>query len=518
MPPAIPPTSDTDKFPIDTAAVGLTWNGDDQNVWFVTAEGNVGVFEPRSPWSSTVFTRNTGLAGRSDSVVAWPGHGVWTFVVGQSDSGFVRCTPDGTYQMHTLNGRSDCRSLALAQGPGGETRIVAPLIDWGSLAFFESGSGISTSRVYEPGLYGIAVAEREPTSYWLSSPGGRSLVGYDAHTGVFASPVNIGTEPRDVAITPAGDVVWAATPDNVIFKYTVAEGRLTRIDTPYPAHRLVATADGTLWFAGASGDAIGYVLPGQSRAATIPTGPGSRPSGVAVSGDSQLWVALSGERALRRVSRHRLAVESGDGQTAVVGGRFAEPLTVKAMQLDGAPLAGQKIKFSVEGGSAVFENGKPSETRYTGTDGEQLGVATSSLLKTLKEGPCVVTARWTETDAVASFSRLVVTAKPGTADHVRYVSGAGQTVPAGKSFDDPMKVLVVDELGNPVEGAEVTFKIKGAEPATFPGGVDTATVPSEADGSATSPVLTAGDRTGGFSVRVWVADTAVSLLLQQNVS
>ncbi len=517
MPSDAPSHRDADKFPIDAPAVDLTWNRDDRNVWFVTAEGLVGLFEPRSPWSNTLFDRGSVLTGRAHSLVAWPGHGVWTFVVGENDSGFVKCDLEGKYQAHFLGGKTDCRSLALAAAPGGRQRLVAPLMDWSSLGFLDAGGGFSTSAVYTSSLYAVAVAAQDPTHYWLTSPQSKSLVIYDAHTGVFGSPVGLGVEPRDLAITPAGDVVWVATTENVLFKYNVAEGVSNRIDISHPAHRLTVAADGTLWFTSYAGDAIGYVLPGQNRVSMLPAGQGSHPSGSTISGDSKLWVALAGEKALRRVSRYRLAVESGDGQTTVVGERFPKPLAVKATQLDGTPVAKQKIVFSVEGGSAVFENGKPTETRYTGTDGDQLGVATSSPLKTVKEGPCVVTARWTETDAVAAFSRLVVTPKPGAADRVRYVSGAGQTVPAGKSFDEPLKLVVEDAKGNPLEGVAVTFKIRGERVASFPGGGDTDEVTSGAGGSVTSAVVTAGDSPGGFSVEAWAADTNVSLLYHLNI-
>ncbi|GAA3037199.1 hypothetical protein GCM10020000_13790 [Streptomyces olivoverticillatus] len=80
-----------------------------------------------------------------------------------------------------------------------------------------------------------------------------------------------------------------------------------------------------------------------------------------------------------------------------------------------------------------------------------------------------------------------------------------------------MKVIVEDKNGIPVPGTKVTFKVRDEGAATFPGGVDTAKVTSEADGSATSPVLTAGDKADVFAVRVWVAKTPVSLLLDQYI-
>ncbi|GHF06940.1 hypothetical protein [Streptomyces morookaense] len=522
MPTAAPPPvpdsdshSDSDEFPIGATAVDVAWLGDDENVWFVTAQGVIGYFEPRSPWGNVVLTPGPGITGTANSLVAWPGHGAWTFLAAENGPAFVKCA-DGQYQVYPLNSPTDCRALALGKNRDGRTRIVAPLT-WGQLAFVESGGSISTSTFHDNDLYGIAIAPRQQGRYWLTSPKGKALLDYDVSTGVFGSPIGLGFEPRDVTVTPAGDVVWIATTDKVVLKYAVRSGTFTRVETPFPANRMLATADGTLWFVSTAGDAVGYVLPDKNRASAIPTGQGSRPTGLTVSGDSRLWVALSGRQGLRRVSRHRLAVVSGDGQKTSVGKPFGKPFEVKATLLDGTPIGGQKIEFSVAEGSGVFENGEHTETRYTGTGSDRLGVATSSRLTPLKEGPCPVTARWTETDAVASFTRLNVTPQPGTADRVRYVSGAGQTVPAGKSFEHPMKVIAEDAQGNPVEGAEITFKVRGERMATFPGGTDTARVTSGSDGTAESPILTAGDGPGGFAVQVWADESFMSLLLQQNI-
>ncbi|GHF52077.1 hypothetical protein GCM10010218_36840 [Streptomyces mashuensis] len=513
----ITPESDSNTFPIDAAATDLVWRGDDQNLWFVTTKGIIGFFEPRDPWGNTVFGQGSGLSGSATSLVAWPGHGVWTFVTGQDGAAFVKCTDGGQYQAYPLNGITDCQALALGKGRDGRRRLVAPLISWNQLAIVDAGGGVQYSQMYPGGLYGIGIAAEAPTRYWLTSPGTKALVAFDATNGSFGPAVTLGVTPQHVAVSPAGDVVWVSTTEKKIVKYLVADNTHSLVDTPHPAGHMLATADGTLWFAAPAGNVIGYVLPGATRAATIPTGAGSHPSGLAVAGDGRLWIALAGQKALQRVSRHRLAVVSGDGQTTHAGHRFAEPFVVKATQLDGTPVGGQKVEFSVEEGAGVFENGEPTEVKETGTAGDGLGVATSSLLKPLREGPCPVTARWQETDAVAAFTRLVVTPEPEAADRVRYVSGAGQTVPAGKSFEHPMRVVVEDVHGNAVEGARVTFKVRGENMAIFPGGVDTAEVTSGSDGSADSPVLTAGDKPGGFPVEAWADGTSVGLLFHQNI-
>ncbi|MCC3769112.1 lytic transglycosylase [Streptomyces sp. UNOC14_S4] len=78
------------------------------------------------------------------------------------------------------------------------------------------------------------------------------------------------------------------------------------------------------------------------------------------------------------------------------------------------------------------------------------------------------------------------------------------TATTGGTFNTLPSVKVTDAHGEPVPGAYVTFEIAGETSARFPNKARTATVPTNDDGTATAPRITAGDVPGRFTVlTVW---------------
>jgi YVTN family beta-propeller protein len=77
-------------------------------------------------------------------------------------------------------------------------------------------------------------------------------------------------------------------------------------------------------------------------------------------------------------------------------------------------------------------------------------------------------------------------------------AGSGQSASVGTVYAAPLKALVTDSSGNPISGTSVTFTlpVSGAS-GTFGGSV---TVTTDANGIATSPVLTANSQVGTFQV------------------
>ena len=83
--------------------------------------------------------------------------------------------------------------------------------------------------------------------------------------------------------------------------------------------------------------------------------------------------------------------------------------------------------------------------------------------------------------------------------------GNGQTTTTRSPFEQPLRVLVDDaNSGHPVAGTTVTFRIVNGGnftgTATFPGGAQSADAVTGADGTAVSPVLTAGADVGLLDV------------------
>ncbi|WP_345944913.1 lytic murein transglycosylase [Streptomyces albus subsp. chlorinus] len=71
---------------------------------------------------------------------------------------------------------------------------------------------------------------------------------------------------------------------------------------------------------------------------------------------------------------------------------------------------------------------------------------------------------------------------------------------AGESFATRPAVRAETSRGKPVKGVKVRFEIHGSTEAAFAGGARSATVTTGANGVATAPALSAGSRTGSFTI------------------
>lgn len=147
-------------------------------------------------------------------------------------------------------------------------------------------------------------------------------------------------------------------------------------------------------------------------------------------------------------SANGLAPVSGGDQTAAAGSALAEPLIVEVVDAFGNPIQGVPITWTPEGGGSVSETstttdaaGRTSVTRTLGpTAGPQSTLASSEGLA----GSPVV------------FDH---TATAGSPSGVRAVAGDDQTAPPRTTLPQDLVVEVVDEAGNPVVGAAVTWVV-----------------------------------------------------------
>jgi serine/threonine protein kinase len=88
--------------------------------------------------------------------------------------------------------------------------------------------------------------------------------------------------------------------------------------------------------------------------------------------------------------------------------------------------------------------------------------------------------------------------------HVTVVSGSPQSAPIDTAFAGPLQA-VVDEGGNPLPGAGVTFTAPGSGAAgTFAGGATTVSVTTDNSGIATAPAFTANGSPGSYAVTATV--------------
>ncbi|WP_393056911.1 lytic transglycosylase [Streptomyces sp. LN549] len=89
-------------------------------------------------------------------------------------------------------------------------------------------------------------------------------------------------------------------------------------------------------------------------------------------------------------------------------------------------------------------------------------------------------------------------------------AGTGElTATAGDAFAERIKVRAKSDRGTPLAKVSVTFTVVGDTDATFDGAKSTVTLVTGADGTVTAPVLTAGEKTGGFSVSATATGTSL---------
>jgi len=95
-------------------------------------------------------------------------------------------------------------------------------------------------------------------------------------------------------------------------------------------------------------------------------------------------------------------------------------------------------------------------------------------------------------------------------------SGNNQTVAVGSAFN-AFSVLVADVAGTPLAGQSVHFTAATSGPScSFPGPSSTATVPTNAQGIATSPTCTANQTVGDFNVSANDSPAAAAMFTLHN--
>ena len=201
-----------------------------------------------------------------------------------------------------------------------------------------------------------------------------------------------------------------------------------------------------------------------------------------------------------------VVVVSGDGQATARGTNFTNPLKVVVRDTYGNPVgAGVAVNFAApgSGASGLFaSNSTNAENVNTQAD----GTATSSTFKAnTKTGSYTVAA---SVSGVGSPANFILTNKLGNPSSVVIVSGDSQAAVVNTNFATPLKVQVIDGLGNPV-GAGYTVKFlsptSGASGTFASSGTNTEILTTAADGTATASTFTANLVAGSYSVSASVS-------------
>jgi Bacterial Ig-like domain (group 1) len=196
-----------------------------------------------------------------------------------------------------------------------------------------------------------------------------------------------------------------------------------------------------------------------------------------------------------------VTVLSGGSQSGTVGAALAAPVVLVVKDQNGTALSGVAVTVTPAGGA-----GSVSSTALTTDANGQVSVNWT-----------LGTVAGTDTLAaqVGSLPALDVlaTATPDVPASIVVVTGDAQSAPAGTALPAPLTVKVVDQYGNPVPNATVTF----ADDAN--GTLASTTVTTDANGMA-ADTITLGPAAGTDDVTasVQTANGAATVTLHETGS
>ncbi len=295
----------------------------------------------------------------------------------------------------------------------------------------------------------------------------------------------LGTDfPERLVVTVSGLATGAACPDYVTFSSptsgasAVFSGTGTHVDSPAA---ISPSADFT--------GVCTYL------SSTLVADDTVGPFSVSVS------VAGGGGAASFTLTNDGIEASGGTHQTAQIGSAFTTPLQV-TVYADGAPAKGATVTFVAPGAGASGIFATTATTSATATTNAR-GVATApAFAADDTQGTYLLSATTSAVPGTASFT--LTNSAAGLAASIGASSGMRQSTDVGTTYADPLEVTVTDADGNPVQGVEVTFSAAqnastGAS-GSFVGAGQSATVATDSEGVATSPLVEANGSAGAFTV------------------
>jgi hypothetical protein len=182
----------------------------------------------------------------------------------------------------------------------------------------------------------------------------------------------------------------------------------------------------------------------------------------------------------------RLAMVSGNGQTAVIGQPLPEPLVVRLTSAAGTPVAGQTVVFNVVTNNGSLSGGAASG-RHVEVKTNGRGEASVSWTLGMRAGAAInrVEARATGFTGSAGFD---ASGQVGPAALLVADGGSGQFAATSGVTARPLVAVAVDAGSNRVAGVPVTFKV--VEGGGSFDGEQRVTVTTDSDGRAwATPML-----------------------------
>jgi uncharacterized protein (TIGR03437 family) len=152
-----------------------------------------------------------------------------------------------------------------------------------------------------------------------------------------------------------------------------------------------------------------------------------------------------------------LTIAGGSPQSATVGTAFSTPLQVLIKDALGAPLSNVAVVFSVIAGASGATAGFSTDTVRTDASGIASIMANANGVAGSYQVQVVA--------ATGGSGTFNLTNTPGAPAAIQVVSGTPQSTPINLDFSDSLRVRVVDQLGNGISGATVTYSAPASGPS-----------------------------------------------------
>jgi ELWxxDGT repeat protein len=181
----------------------------------------------------------------------------------------------------------------------------------------------------------------------------------------------------------------------------------------------------------------------------------------------------------RTVVATTLTITDGNNQSTTVGTAFSSPLVVQVLDQFDEPMEDVPVTFTApaSGASATFSNDSNTITVMTGSNGQ---ASSSALSANTVAGSYQVQV----TSGSLTPVHFDLTNTPAAAAGLQIVSGNHQSTTVGTPFSNPLVVRLVDQYGNGVGDASVTFTAPTGGPGALFGGINAITVTTDNNGYA----------------------------------
>jgi protocatechuate 3,4-dioxygenase beta subunit len=360
---------------------------------------------------------------------------------GDSSSGPPRQKSAAEVEIVSGNGQRGAVGTELAQplvvkvvdangGPVAGQVVNFVVTSGGGHVFAGSGASNSSGIVQERWTLGTSIAQPQRLEARAvdNNTGAPIVFGTFTATALAGAPHDVVVASGDAQTGPAGTAATDSLAAKVLDQYGNPVAGAT-------VQWAVAAGAGTVSPASGTSDSTGVA---RTRL-TLGTRPGANAVTATVAGIAAATfraTAVAGAPA-------SLVIVSGDAQTGVVGSYLANPLTVRALDAFGNPVAGAAVTWGAATGAGTFD----AATATT----DASGLASSRWALGQHPGAVSATASVAGAGAV-SFS---ATATVGAAASLVAISGDGQRAVVGTHAPDSLVVKLTDSYANPVAGATV---------------------------------------------------------------